>query len=128
MAVAITTITATHTLCKTRLVMLRRRNDIRSNAGTVSIGAKRLCYPRSVINAMTISNVQKQTTRLHDVAWSQKPHACMSGAQTSTALMQADQGERALIVGDREDIFFCCSQCCACCLLRASPRLLNAER
>lgn len=47
-AVAITTITtstATHTLCRTRLgfgvvglVMLRRRNDIRSNAGTVSIG------------------------------------------------------------------------------------------
>lgn len=39
---------------------------------------------------MTISNVQMEsveTTRLRDVAWSQKPHACRD---TKPALMQAD--------------------------------------
>lgn len=66
------------------------------------------CYPRSVINAMTLLNVQKQTTRLRDVAWSQKPHACRHEVPSpKPALMQADQRERALIVGDREKFFFC---------------------
>lgn len=51
-AVAITTITVIHTLCRARLgfgvvglVMLRRRNDIRSTAGTVSIGARAALLP-----------------------------------------------------------------------------------
>lgn len=74
------------------------------------------CHPRSVINAMTLSNVQKQTTRLRDVAWSQKPHACRAAVPSpKPALMQADQRERALIVGDRDKFSLLCS-------LRASPR------
>jgi hypothetical protein len=85
--------------------------------------ARRLCYPRSVINAMTISNAQQQTIRLRDVAWSQKPHA---SRDTKPALMQADQRERALIVGDREEIFF---GLLALAVLAegVSPALLNAR-
>lgn len=71
------------------------------------LGPGRLCYPRSGVNAMTISNQwkalkAKQSTRLRDVAWSQKPHACRDA---KPALMQADQRQRALIVGDRGEIF-----------------------
>lgn len=90
------------------LVMLLRRNDIRSSACTVPIETRgQFTRPRSlasVINAITLSQCTRANHRLRDVAWSQQT-VCRAIPKTS---LYASRSERAGAVcrGLQRLIFF----------------------